>query len=250
MRSPRCVVDRSERREVSMTDSMSVHGFDVAETLEPTPPRDERIAEVIGLAEYLEPSASTSETEIERSATEISDAVRHDGELLRDAQRVAQQRLSQGRCTGRVVSLLAAARRRLRGERRGHQIVITGEHDRLVLKVSGPLTAHLGRRLEEVVNTAMEITPAVALDLREVDAVDGRRPREPGPMRRSRGTAREASRSAVTAPVSAGSPSAPGTQPRVHQGKCGQHTLEQPVARRSRCGVRGGHRLRSGNSEC
>ena len=94
-------------------------GFEVAEALEPAPPRERTVADVVGVAEFLGPPDSASRAEVDRSAAAVSDAAGHDGQILQEAEREARRRASQGRCAQGVVSLLSRARRQWRQSRRG-----------------------------------------------------------------------------------------------------------------------------------
>jgi hypothetical protein len=149
-----------------MIATASVGGFEIADALEPPPPREAQVAEVVEVAAFLGP-ASASPGEAARCAAEVSEAAQRDQGLLQEAQREAQHRLAQGRCTKRAVALLSAARGQ-GDDVRSQQIRISYEQDQLVLKVSGPLTGELGNHLAEVVGAAVEVMPAVALDLRDV----------------------------------------------------------------------------------
>jgi hypothetical protein len=149
-----------------MIRTASVNGFDMADALEPPPPREVQVAEVVEVAAFLGP-ASASPVEVDRCADEVSEAAHRDQEVLKEAQREAQRRLGQGRCTERAVALVSAARRQ-GDDVRSPQIRISYEHDRLVVQVSGPLTGELGDQLVEVVGAAVEVMPGVALDLRDV----------------------------------------------------------------------------------
>jgi hypothetical protein len=150
-----------------VSSAVPTNGFEVAEALEPDPDRGVQIAEVVRIANFLEPPASASPVEVDRSARAVGSAAAHDDELLSEACDHARRLVAVGQYARGVVELLSKARgdSSTPGAAAHQRITVTQRHDRLVLAVDGALTGELGKQLVEAVDAAVAVAPAVAVDL-------------------------------------------------------------------------------------
>lgn len=147
-----------------MIERDRICGFDVAEAMEPRPPFTVQVDAVVRAAEFLEPTAAASTTEVVRAASEVLEVAHHDQHILREAQQTVRRRLAAGHCTRGAALILSTARRRDVDCRR-QRIQISRDERRVCLKVTGPLTGDFGELVVQAVDSAADTALAVALEL-------------------------------------------------------------------------------------